>query len=514
MPMEQHRMRRSVLLIVATIGWGLAVAWAEQPKSGGTLRVAFEADVTGFDPAIPGLQNYYVNQNLFNTLVTLDENLGFVPDLAESWDIQEQGKVYVFHLRRGVKFHDGTDFDAAAAKWNLDRIMADEKAPAHRFFANVESSEVLDAHTLKIIMRYPTATLLSALATNGTGLHIISPTSEKTWGKDVLRHPAGTGPFRLVTWEQNARIVLERNPNYFRAGLPYLDSVEYRIIKEGVTRVAALRAGEVEFVNWTPRESLERLGKDPKVRVLQGPEASHLYTNFTVTRQPFNDVRVRQALIGYGLNRPAIAKAAMLGYATPSISFVSPGARGSLDLSERYPYAPDRARALLKEAGFGDKNPLRYTLMTHGAEPSLPTIATIIKTQMAAIGVEVTVEVIDRPIFLKRLLRDRDYDQVINMALPFLDVGDRGFVLERGGLNLPNHDDAKVDDMFDQWRRALDPQKQRTIAEEIQRYVADTALYTAICGNPIVNAHRADVKGYTYMRGLLVMFERAWLDRP
>ena len=512
--MEQQRMRHCVLIVMAMMWWGLAGAWGEQPKYGGTLRVAFEADVTGLDPAIPGLQNYYVNQNLFNTLVTIDENLEFVPDLAESWDIQEQGKVYIFHLRRGVKFHDGTDFDAAAAKWNLDRIMADEKAPAHRFFANVEASEVLDAQTLKITMRYPTTTLLSALATNGTGLHIISPTSEKTWGKDVLRHPAGTGPFRFVSWEQNARIVLERNPQYFKAGLPYLDRIEYRVMKEGITRVTALRAGEVEFINWTPRELLERLGKDPKVRVLQGPEASHLYTNFTVTRKPFDDVRVRQALIGYGLNRPAIAKAAMLGYATPSISFVSPGARGFRDLSERYPYAPERARALLKEAGFDENNPLRYTLMTHGAEPSLPTIATIVKTQMAAIGVDVTVEVIDRPIFLKRLLRDRDYDQVINMALPFLDVGDRGFVLERGGLNLPNHNDPKVDDMFDQWRRALDPEQQRAIAAEIQRYVADTALYTAICGNPIVNAHRADVKGYTYMRGLLVMFEQTWLDRP
>jgi ABC-type transport system substrate-binding protein len=87
-------------------------------------------------------------------------------------------------------------------------------------------------------------------------------------------------------------------------------------------------------------------------------------------------------------------------------------------------------------------------------------------------------------------------------------------VLERGGLNLPNHNDSKIDAMFDQWRRTLDAQEQRKISEEIQGYVADTAVYTAICGNPIVNAHRADVKGFTYMRGLLVMFERTWLDRP
>jgi peptide/nickel transport system substrate-binding protein len=119
--------------VALVLTWvGLAAAWAEQPKSGGTLRVASEADISGFDPAIPGLQNYYVNQNLFNTLVILDEHLGFVPDLAESWEVQEQGKVYLFRLNRGVKFHDGTECDAAAVQWNLERIIADKKAPAHR----------------------------------------------------------------------------------------------------------------------------------------------------------------------------------------------------------------------------------------------------------------------------------------------------------------------------------------------------------------------------------------------
>jgi peptide/nickel transport system substrate-binding protein len=220
--------------VTLVLTWvGLAAAWAEQPKSGGTLRVASEADISGFDPAIPGLPKYYASQNLFNTLVILDEHRGFVPDLAESWEVQEQG----------VKCHDGTEFDAAAVQWNLERIIADKKAPAHRFFANVESSGVLDAHTLKITMRSPTTTLLSALATTGTGLPIISPTSEKTWGKDVLRHPSGTGPCRFVSWEQNARNVLERNPHDFMPGLPYLDRVEYRVMKEGVTRVAALGAG-------------------------------------------------------------------------------------------------------------------------------------------------------------------------------------------------------------------------------------------------------------------------------
>jgi len=477
------------------------------------LRIALEADITGLDPVVPGLQNYYVIQNIYNTLVTVDANFEYVPELAESWDVQDGGKTYVFHLRQGVKFHDGTDFDAASVKWNIERVQQDGKAPAHRFFVNVESVEAVDPHTVKITMQYPTSTLLSALSTAGTGMMILSPAAAEKWGKDIRLHPAGTGPFRFVSWEQNRNVILERNPDYFKKGLPYLDRLEYRVMKEGVTREAALRAGEVDFVNWLPRVAVKRLQKNPKTVVLGGPEASHLYTHFNLARKPFDDARVRQALMGYGIDRVAIAKAATLGYATPTLSFVSPGSRGFLDLSEMYPYNPDKARELLKAAGFDESHPLRYTLMTHSAEPALPDIATIMKTQLAKIGVEVTVEVVDRPIFLKRLTQTREFDQNVNMALPFINVGDRGFVIEVGGLNLPNHSDKKVDELLEQWRRASDPEAQKQASEASQRYVAEQMIYAAVCGNPIFNAHRANVQGYTYMRGMLVKFEQTWLKR-
>jgi ABC-type transport system substrate-binding protein len=511
--MKRQSVLSMMLVVLAVVGYDVGMGWADQPKSGGTLRIALEADITGLDPIIPGLQNYYVMQNIYNTLVTVDANFEFVPELAESWEVQEQGKVYIFHLRQGVKFHDGTDFDAASVKWNIERIQQEGKAPPHRFFANVAAAEVVDPHRIKITMQYPTSTLLSALSTAGQGLMILSPAAAKKWGKDVSHHPAGTGPFRFVSWQQNRQIVLERNPDYYKSGLPYLDRLEYKVMKEGVTREAALRAGEVDFVNWLPRVSVKRLAKKADIKVLSGPEASHLYTHFNIARKPFDDKRVRQALMGYGIDRVAIAKAATLGYATPTISFVSPGARGYVDLSEMYPYDPDKARSLLKEAGFDTSNPLRYTLMTHSAEPALPDIATIMKTQLAKIGVDVTVEVVDRPIFLKRLTQTRDFEQNVNMALPFIDVGDRGFVIEVGGLNIPNHNDKKVDAMFEKWRSTADPEAQKQYGDEVQRYVADEMLYAAVCGNPIFNAHRADVEGYTYMRGLLVKFEQTWLKR-
>ena len=134
--------------------------------------------------------------------------------------------------------------------------------------------------------------------------------------------------------------------------------------------------------------------KDPKIQVLKGPDTQSVNISFNNSKPPFDDVRVRQALGGYGIDRHAIAKVAMLGLGKPLWSFVPPGGKDHIDFEEQFPYNPDKAKALLKEAGFDDKNPLKYTIMTHSAEPSLPTVATIIKTQMAKIGVEVTIEVL------------------------------------------------------------------------------------------------------------------------
>jgi len=222
---------------------------------------------------------------------------------------------------------------------------------------------------------------------------------------------------------------------------------------------------------------------------------------------------LRRALAGYGIDRAAIAKAAFLGYATPTVSYVSPGARGYVDLNEMYPYNPEQAKALLREAGYSEQKPLKYTIMTHNADPVLATIAAIMKTQLANIGVEVNIEVLDRPVFLKRLLRDKDYDQTINIALPFASAYDRAWVLERGSLNIPNHDDPKVDALFEKYRRAINPQAQLKVAEEIQRYIAGEMIYMTVTGYPIIQASRERVKGYAYLRGMKVLFETTWLER-
>ena len=348
------------------------------------------------------------------------------------------------------------------------------------------------------------------------GFQIKSPTSYKTWGrKDAALHPAGTGPFKLAKWEPNQIIVLEKNPDYYKKGLPYLDRVELKIMKEGVTRATALRAGEVDFVNYVPKEMVERLSKDPKLQVLKGPDTQSVNISFNNSRPPFDDVRVRQALGGYGIDRHTIAKVAMLGLGKPLWSFVPPGGKDHIDFEEQFPYNPDKAKALLKEAGFDDKNPLKYTIMTHSAEPSLPTVATIIKTQMAQIGVEVTIEVLDRPVFLRRLTTDRDWDQFINLTLSSLDANTRSYLLNsKLGTNQVNHKDPKIDALWDQLLRAPTPEEWSRLSHEVQRYIIGNMVQMSATTLPFIQAARDHVKGYVFERGFKIRFETTWLVKP
>jgi peptide/nickel transport system substrate-binding protein len=510
-----------VLLVVIGLLLVLpAATGAQQPKPGGTLKIAWEADITGLDPhTSAGIQAQWIVGNIYNSLVTIDENLNYIPELAESWEVKDDGKTYVFHLRKGVKFHDGTDFDAEAVKFNFLRISgkldAEEKPFAAPFFTPVESVDVIDANTVQFNLKAPSYTLIPALGVYRVGFLQLSPTAYKTYGKrDVASHPTGTGPFKLARWEQNNIIVLEKNPNYFKKGLPYLDRIEFKIMKEGVTRATALRTGEVDFVTVFPREHADRIAKDPKIHLYQGQDTAHVFIPFNNQRKPFDNPQVRIALMGYGIERQAIAKAALLGYGQALWSGIPPGAKDQVDFPEMYPYNPEKAKAMLKEAGFDDNHPLKYTIMTHGAEPALPNIATIIKTQLAQIGVDVTVEIIDRPIFLRRLTTTKEYDQVVNFSSHIVDPFARSFVLDsRQGANVANHKDAEVDALLDRLSLAPTAEEFSRLGRELQEYLYKSMIYMSATSLPSLQAARDYVQGYVYERGFKVRFETTWLKK-
>jgi peptide/nickel transport system substrate-binding protein len=218
-----------LLSLIGAVVIGSSLGWGQQPKPGGTLRIAMPGDMTFFNanqgPA-PGYFTFWVWNNIFNSLLTMTPppELKVVPELAKSWEVQDGGETWIFHLQEGVKFHDGTDFDAAAAKWNFERILDPETHSWVRpYYTSIDQVEAVDKYTLRVHMKEPFGSLHTVLAGYFQGIPMASPKAFETYGKDFVRHPTGTGPFILKEWSPGERVVLEKNPQYFKPGLPYLD---------------------------------------------------------------------------------------------------------------------------------------------------------------------------------------------------------------------------------------------------------------------------------------------------
>src|SRR6516165_5384518 len=288
--MKTYRLMLLGVLVVLMLQIGLS--WAQSPKYGGTLRIALSGEPAFFNanqgPA-PGAPAFFISNSLYNSLLTLTPppELNIMPDLAKSWDVLEDGRTYIFHLQEGVKFHDGTAFD--------DQV------------------EVVDPSTLRVRMKEPSGALPMALAGYFQGIPMVSPQAVAQYGEDWKRHPVGTGPFMMQEWIPGQHVLLVKNPHYFKPGLPYLDALEFRIMKDPLTRTTALRAGEIDLIDRVPMQQVALLERSAGITVVTGPAMIPTVALINLRVKPFDDVRARRAVGGYGLDRAEIARVAFQG---------------------------------------------------------------------------------------------------------------------------------------------------------------------------------------------------------
>src|SRR5262249_20061424 len=307
-------------LFVVVVGW-TGLGWTQQPRYGGTLRLALPGDPAFYNanqgPA-PGAQAGWTGSNIYNSLLTITPPpaLTIVPALAKSLDVLDDGRTYVFHLEEGVTFHDGTAFDAAAAKWNIDRILDPAvHSWVRTYYEDITQVEAVDTYTLRIRLKEPSGALPIALGGYFQGIPMASPKAFETYGKDWLYHPVGTGPYIFKEWVPGKHVILEKNPNYWKKGLPYIDRLEFRVMKDPLTAATALRAGEIDFITRVPMQQVPLLEKIPGLKVITGPEMASTIALLNMRVKPFDDVRARRAVGGYGLDRGEIAKVAFQGRA-------------------------------------------------------------------------------------------------------------------------------------------------------------------------------------------------------
>jgi peptide/nickel transport system substrate-binding protein len=342
--------------------------------------------------------------NVYEGLVQFAADGSVLPNLALSWDVSGDGLTYVFHLRSRVRFHDGSVFDAAAARFSLNRIIAPGSVnPQRSRLRAIRAVEAVDPETLKVLLAQRSGGLLQSLAFGSAVM--VSPQS----AANNAVQPVGTGPFRFLRWRRGDSITLERNPD-FRDAAPKLDQVTFKFITDPTAAFAALMAGDVDaFSNYPAPESFAQFAADPRFAVFSGTTEMETLLGLNERVAPLSNVLVRRA-ISYALDRHAIIDGAMYGYGTPIGSHFPPRNPAYVDLTGVYPHDVTKAKALLAEAGY----PHGFSMTLKLPPPSYARRSgEIVASQLAQIGIRVSIENLEWAQWLDQVYTRHDFDMSI-----------------------------------------------------------------------------------------------------
>jgi peptide/nickel transport system substrate-binding protein len=437
--------------------------------------------------------------NVYEGLVQFAADGSVQPKLALSWEVSDDGLSYVFHLKSGARFHDGTAFDATAAKFSLDRILApDSVNPQRSRLRAIRAVEVAGPLTLKLLLSRRSGGLLQSLSF-GSAI-MVSPQS----AANNALHPIGTGPFRFLRWRRGDSITLERNPDY--PGSPAaLGQVTFKFITDPTAAFAALMAGDVDaFSNYPAPESFAQFAADRRFRVFNGTTEMETVLGLNERRGPLSDVRVRRA-ISYAIDRRAIIDGAMFGYGTPIGSHFPPGNPAYIDLTGVYPHDVASAKTLLAQAGYGQGFSLNLKL----PPPSYARRSgEIIAAQLAQIGIRVRIENLEWAQWLDQVYARHDFDMsIVGHAEPLdYDIYARDDYYF--GYSNPEFKAliAALDD-------SVDAAKRKDLLQLIQRKLADDAVNGFLFQYPRLDIWNAHLQGVDFNNPLgVVDVTRAYFD--
>jgi ABC-type transport system substrate-binding protein len=392
----------TALLMVAL----LAIAPAQGQAQ--TVTYAAGADPDSLDPAnAESNPSEAVNRMIFENLVKFDPKLNLVPGLAEKWEQAQDGMSWTFFLRKGVKFHDGTPFNAEAVKYFIDRMIGPEKPSRAGLYAPlVDSATVVDEYTVKVNMKAPFAFLLNNIAHSASG--IVSPTAHKAMGKDIARKPVGTGPFKFVEWVHGDHLTLTRNDDYW-GGKPKLEKIVVKTVKEDSARVMMLQSGDAQLAVRLPSEDIPRLEKDASIQLDSTETLRVLYIGFNCAKKPFSDERVRQAF-NLAMDRESIVKNIYQGRAMAASNIVAPLTTGYFPLAP-YPHDPEKAKKLLAEAGFPNGLKAKF-ISPQGRYPKDFEMAQALQQQWKKAGIDVSLDTMEWAAYLAATRKPADQTEV------------------------------------------------------------------------------------------------------
>jgi len=481
------------------------------PKKGGTLRVGFYLEASTMDPHLSGSKvDRQIYHNVYEPLVVLDVNLGIKPGLAESWQ-QPDSKTLIMKLRRGVKFHDGTEFNAEAAKFNFNRMKTEPKSVRKGEVASIESVDVIDAYTIKINLRRPDAALLATL-TDRAGM-MISPKVVQERGSELERNAkgAGTGPFEFVEWIKDDHLVLKRNDNYWNTqGGPYLERIRYRPIPDDTVKLQSLQSGEIDVIDYVQPRDVAAVKADKNLVVLDVPSLAAFSYQLNMTRPPFNVKALRQAM-AYALDIEQIVKGVWLNVGVPANGPVPPTS-WAYDRTIP-PIKRDLARAKAKLAEGGKPGGFPFTITTANIPINIQE-AEVMQAQLAEAGMTVKIKLVDAATQLSDG-NSRNFDMISYQwsGRPDPDGNTYQFFHTTTGtsLNWSGISNPQIDALLDKTREVSSQPERKKLYSEVTKLLQDELPMVYIVHPVEPKAFSPRVQGYEPVPDGMMRFRTVWL---
>lgn len=493
-----------------------------QAKRGGTVVVVASSDPGSLNPAITTSGSIHpITDQIYNGLVGLDDKLNPVPELAKSWQISEDGKVYTFQLQPNVKWHDGVAFTSDDVKFTFEQALLKYHSRTKAGLEGVlDKIETPDPLTVVFRFKQPYSPLLQRLDVVEASIipkHIYD-------GKDVMTDPAnlkpiGTGPFKFVEYVKGDHVTLERNPDYFRSGFPYLDKVVFRIITNSTTATQALENGEVDYLSNVSGADLSRLQKNSNITLVQGYGGSGgtlcqdtMIPN--LTKAPFDKLEVRQAFY-QALDRQFLLDKVYFGQGSLSTGPISKQMWAYSPDVKAYPYDPTAANKLLDQAGLAKGSDGIRVQITFTAASNFTKLGEAMRDQLKQVGIQLNLDMLDTTAAVDKVFVKKNFDLGIasycNGSDPEIGVRRAYVSTNIGPISFSNgagYKNPQVDKLLDQAIAVTDRSARAKIYADMQKIIVDDLPYFWLVDSQGYRGFRSNFQGFRVSSGALL--ETAW----
>jgi peptide/nickel transport system substrate-binding protein len=488
---------RMTILLLLVGGLLLPLLSCSQAPDPDTLVMIIESSPTNLDPRVGiDAQSERIGELLFDALLIRDEHLNVQPGLAERWDIPDP-LTYIFHLHRGVTFHDGRPLTSRDVKWTFDSLLEGKiRSTKSASYSSVDHIDTLDEFTVAFHLKEPNANLLWNLSEGASGIVPYGSLDE------ITRQPMGSGPFKFLSAEQDKEIVVERNDNYWgtRARLA---RVRFIVVPDATTRALELRKGSADVaINALTSDTIVALEREPNLQIERAPGTVLSYLAFNLRDPTLQDVRVRQA-IAYAIDRAPLLRYIWRGFAQPALSVLPPQSWAYDSNVTAYPHDPEKAREMLDAAGYRPRNGVRFHLtMKTSTEESTRLLAAVLQQQLRDVGIGLDIRTFEFATFFA----DVTSGAFQLYSLRWIggnedpDIFELCFHSNRfppKGANRGFYSNPRIDSLIDEARREPDQNVRKPLYAEVQEILAQQEPYINLWYFDNVLVHTRRVRNVT-----------------